>query len=114
MSAGMLYLADETTGIWRIAADPEADTTRELMELVAPRGKLGSEVKGLALHQAAGLNYLLAADEEAAAVHVYALPAGKHLGQFKLGWFRGREVRGHLGRRIRCRTPDVGLDAGGG
>jgi 3-phytase len=60
------------------------DVSRELLELTAPRGKLGEEVKGLALLQGQGATWLLAADEDAAAVHVYSFEAGGYLGSFKL------------------------------
>ncbi len=84
-SAQVVYVADEAVGIWRIAAEPEADLAdRELLDLTAPRGHLGEEVKGLALRHGATTTYLLAADEDAAAVHVYELPKGTHVGQFSL------------------------------
>ena len=80
-----VYVADEKVGIWRIAAEPEADPAdRELLDLTAPRGHLGEEVKGLALRHEAEATYLLAVDEDAAAVHVYELPKGTHVGQFRL------------------------------
>ena len=81
----VVYVADEKVGIWRIAAEPEADpAARELLDLTAPRGHLGEEVKGLALRHGATTTYLLAVDEDAAAVHVYELPKGTHVGQFML------------------------------
>lgn len=81
----VVYVADEAVGIWRIAAEPEADlAARELLDLTAPRGELGEEVKGLALLHGATTTYLLAADEDAAAVHVYQLPEGTQVGKFML------------------------------
>lgn len=81
----VVYVADEKVGIWRIAAEPEADlAARELLDLTAPRGHLGEEVKGLALRHGARANYLLAADEDAAAVYVYKLPEGTQVGKFTL------------------------------
>ena len=81
----VVYVADETVGIWRIAAEPEADLAdRELLDLTAPRGYLGEEVKGLALRHGETATYLLAVDEDAATVHVYELPKGTHVGQFTL------------------------------
>lgn len=79
----MLYVADEAIGIWRIAAEPEADLAdRELLDLTAPRGHLGEEVKGLSLLHSAGVTYLLAADEGAASVQVYDLGKRQYRGQF--------------------------------
>lgn len=81
----VLYVADESVGIWQIAAEPEADlASRALLLLTPPRGTLGEEVKGLALRHGATATYLLAADEEAASVHVYRLPEGRPVGQFSL------------------------------
>lgn len=81
----VIYVADESIGIWRIAAEPEADLAdRSLVAMTAPRGQLGEEVKGLALRHGATATYLLAADEDAAAVHVYELPEGTRVGQFTL------------------------------
>jgi 3-phytase len=81
----VVYVADETVGIWRIAAEPEADLAdRELLVLTAPRGPLGEEVKGLALRHGATSTYLLAADEDAASVRVFKLPEGTAVGQFTL------------------------------
>ncbi len=86
----VVYVADESIGIWRIGAEPEADlAARELLDLTAPRGKLGEQVKGLALRQGATADYLLAADEDAATVHVYKLPEGAPVGQFTLAGVEG-------------------------
>jgi 3-phytase len=79
-----IYIADEQVGIWKIHAEPEADVARQLLELNAPRGRLGEEVKGLALLRGQGATWLLAADEDAATVHVYSFEAGGHLGSFTL------------------------------
>ncbi len=83
-ASGTLYLADETVGIWRLAADPETDTTRELVALVAPRGPLGDAVQAIASLQWGGTSYLLAADEDGARIHVLALPEARHAGSFTL------------------------------
>jgi 3-phytase len=81
----MVYVADESIGIWRMGAEPEADlAARELLDLTAPRGKLGEQVKGLAFRHGETASWLLAADEDAAAVHVYKMPEGTPVGQFTL------------------------------
>ena len=81
---GQLYLADESTGLWRIGAEPESDTTRELIELVAPRGTLGEAVGAVALVRSGGAAYLLAADAGAPDVHVLALPQARPVGRFAM------------------------------
>jgi 3-phytase len=59
----MLYVAEESVGIWRFGAEPESDTTREPVALVAPWGSLSEEVKGIGLYTVdAGTSYLVAAD----------------------------------------------------
>ena len=44
-----LYFADETLGVFRLPADPEAETERKPIDLVKPYGNLDAEPKGLAL-----------------------------------------------------------------
>ncbi len=61
--AAALYVAEEEVGIWRFGAEPESDTTREPVALVAPWGLLSDEVKGIAVyHVDAETAYLVAAD----------------------------------------------------
>jgi 3-phytase len=79
----MLYVSEESTGIWRYGAEPESDTTRELIDVRAPWGSLGDDLKGIAIYPVdAELSYLLAADAAEGLVLVYALPAGERLGSF--------------------------------
>ena len=43
---GMLYLAEEGMGIWRMGAEPESDTTREPVDLRTPWGSLSDAGQG--------------------------------------------------------------------
>jgi 3-phytase len=80
---GMLYVSEETTGVWRFGAEPESDTTRELVDVRAPWGTLGEELKGMAIYPVnAGLSYLLVADAGAGQMIVYELPEGKRQASF--------------------------------
>jgi 3-phytase len=78
-----LYVTEETVGIWKLAAEPESDTTRELVDLAGARGHLTDEVKGVAIHQAdEPQSYLLAADVGGGRVNVYSTDDDKYLGSF--------------------------------
>ncbi len=58
-----LYVAEENVGIWRFGAEPESDTTREPVALIAPWGLLSDEVKGVGIYKAdPETAYLIAAD----------------------------------------------------
>ncbi len=58
-----LYVAEEEVGIWRFGAEPESDTTREPVTLVAPWGALSDEVKGIGIYRVdPETAYLVAAD----------------------------------------------------
>ena len=81
---GAIYFSEEQVGIWKIAAEPEADATRLAVDLIAPRGGLHEEVKGLAIHRDAGTAYLVAVDAGDGAFNVYALN-GERAGSFKVG-----------------------------
>lgn len=83
--AGEVFFSEESVGIWRVAAEPEADAARTPVDLVEPRGTLHEEVKGLALYRAEGLGtYLVAADAGAGAFNVYK-PDGERAGTFSVG-----------------------------
>jgi 3-phytase len=80
-----VYFSEESVGIWRVAAEPEADAARTAVDLVEPRGTLHEEVKGLAIHRGAGQGpYLVAADAGAGAFNVYELD-GQRAGVFSIG-----------------------------
>lgn len=80
---GALYVAEETAGIWRIDAEPETDPARIAVDLVAPLGRLGEEVKGLALlRPAAGGAWLIASDAADNRFALYDLDAGTFAGRF--------------------------------
>ncbi|KAF1721452.1 phytase [Pseudoxanthomonas wuyuanensis] len=68
---GNVYASEETVGIWRFSADPEADVAATLVD--APRlGHIDEEVGGLALYDGTdGARWLLASDVSAGRVNVY-------------------------------------------
>ncbi len=68
---GTLYAAEETVGIWRFNANPEADAAATLID--SPRaGHIAEEVGGLALHDGGdGSRWLIAADSSAGRLNVY-------------------------------------------
>jgi 3-phytase len=71
-----VYFSEESVGVWSVAAEPESDTAREAVDLVAPRGGLSEEVKGVAVHRATnGSAFLMARDADG--FLVYALPGGE-------------------------------------
>lgn len=68
---GDLYVSQQSVGIWRFRADPEADATPVLID--APRlGRITEEVGGLALYDGGdGARYLIAADASGGRLYVY-------------------------------------------
>jgi 3-phytase len=80
-----VYVTEETTGIWKLPAEPETDAARELVDTLGPRGQLGEEVKGIALYPLdAKRAFLLAADVAAGRINVYSTGNSKYLGSFSL------------------------------
>jgi 3-phytase len=68
-----VYFSEESVGVWSVAAEPESDPAREAVDLIAPRGGLSEEVKGVAVHRAAnGPTFLIARDADGFVA--YALP----------------------------------------
>src|SRR3546814_81370 len=68
---GQVYASEETVGIWRFDADPEADVSATLVD--TPRlGHIEEAVGGLALHDGGeGSRWLLASDASAGRINVY-------------------------------------------
>jgi 3-phytase len=82
-ATGEVYFSEESVGIWRVAAEPEADAARTPVDLVEPRGTLHEEVKGLAIYRRDAQSYLVAADAGAGAFNVYGSD-GRLVGAFRV------------------------------
>ena len=70
-SDGQVYAAEETVGIWRFTADPEADVAAALID--SPRsGRFAEEIGGLAIHDGGdGARWLIASDANGSRLNVY-------------------------------------------
>ena len=69
-----VFVAVETTGLWRLGAEPESDATPMQLDALAPFGTIDEEVKGLALYRAdAATGLLLAVDVGQGSLRVYDL-----------------------------------------
>ncbi|KFN49464.1 phytase [Arenimonas composti] len=68
---GMVYATEEAVGVWRFAADPEADIAAALVE--SPRsGRLAGETKGVAIVDGGdGHEWLLVSDTDGGRINVY-------------------------------------------
>lgn len=94
-AAGEVFVAEETVGIWRLAAEPETDAERKAVDLVAPFGRIAEEVKGLAVYRAdADTAYLIAGDVNAERYLVYGTADGGFLGSFAVGSSGGIDAVG--------------------
>ncbi len=67
-----VYFSEESVGVWSVAAEPESDTAREALDLVAPRGGISEEVKGVAVHRANGSAFVIARDADGFIVYSLA------------------------------------------
>ena len=68
---GDLYVSEERAGIWKFAAEPDADTTGRLIARVGEHG-LTADVEGLALYYASGgRGYLIASSQGSSTFNVY-------------------------------------------
>jgi len=83
--SGSVYVAEETVGIWKLAAEPETEAERSAVDLVSPFGTLKEEVKGIAVYRVdASTAYLIATDAGDESYAVYNLDDHKLLGRFKV------------------------------
>lgn len=70
-ASGALYISEQSIGVWRFDADPEAETIPTLIDAVR-LGRLTEEVGGVALYDGGpGARYLIASNASASTFHVY-------------------------------------------
>lgn len=68
---GLLYASEETVGVWRFNADPEADVDATLIDS-ARFGELGGEIGGIALYDGGeGAQWLIVSGEESGRLLIY-------------------------------------------
>ncbi len=80
-----MYYGDEALGVMSLPVEPETDAMRSVIDLVAPRGGIAEEVKGLAIARGAdGKALLLVSDVSAERLSVYDVD-GKLQGRFQVG-----------------------------
>ena len=48
-ATGALYISEEDVGLWRYGAEPDAGTTRTLVDAVTPTGHIARDAEGIAL-----------------------------------------------------------------
>ena len=71
-AAQTVVVSVETTGLWRLAAEPESDATPMQIDALAPFGTIEEEVKGVAIYRAdAATAYVLAADIGQGVLRIY-------------------------------------------
>jgi 3-phytase len=93
-ASATMYYGDESIGVLSVPVDPETDPTRLLFELVAPRGGIAEEVKGLALAEGTdGNSLLIVSDVSAERLSVYALD-GALKGRLQIGAGKGIDAVG--------------------
>ncbi|MDX2140327.1 MAG: phytase [Chloroflexota bacterium] len=81
---GMLYVGEETVGIWRYGAQPDAGDAREMVDSTGADGNLIADVEGLAIYYAAdGEGYLVASSQGSSEFVLYdrAVP-NAYVGRF--------------------------------
>jgi 3-phytase len=69
-ATGALYVAEQSVGVWRFEADPEAEVVPQLID-AARLGRITGEVGGLAVYNAGEASYLIASDASANRFHLY-------------------------------------------
>ena len=84
--AGWFYLGEETVGIWKFGAEPDAGEAGELIAPVSGSGPLVGQVEGLTLaYGAGGAGYLIASSQGDSSFAVFRREgANAYVGSFKI------------------------------
>ncbi|GMW00797.1 MAG: hypothetical protein AMXMBFR84_19340 [Candidatus Hydrogenedentota bacterium] len=83
----VLYVGEETRGIWRFNAEPNAGDERIAVDTVRPDGRLTADIEGLALYaKPDGKGYLVASCQGSNEFAVYSRELGNAFaGSFQVG-----------------------------
>jgi 3-phytase len=83
---GHLYVGEETTGVWRYGAEPEAGDARVRVDRCGKGGKLAADVEGLAIFDAGeGTGYLIASSQGNDSFVLYdRVPPNAYVGTFRI------------------------------
>ena len=83
---GAIYIAEQAVGVWKFGAEPEADTTPQLID-AARLGRITEEAGGIAVYDGGpGARYLIVSNASANSFHVYNRDKDEaFLGSFTLG-----------------------------
>ena len=80
---GALYAGEETGGLWKYGAEPDAGTARTMLDTTDSGGRLTADLEGLAIYYAAGGGgYLLASNQGANEFMIYDRRSGAFLDRF--------------------------------
>lgn len=84
---GILYVAQELVGLWRMPADPASPVARSLVDTAGPGGKLAADVEGVDIYQRAdGTGYLIVSAQGESRFNVYdRAGSNAYRGTFRVG-----------------------------
>ncbi|MGH2380979.1 MAG: phytase [Candidatus Limnocylindria bacterium] len=116
-AAGNVLFSEESTGIWRVSADPDAPEQRELVAAANDGGRLTPDVEGLAIAAYPdGRRFLIASsqgDDRFVAYRLDPLPAVDYVGEFSIVGPDGDDVTHTDGVEVTTQTLGPGALEGG-
>jgi 3-phytase len=80
----VVYFGEESTGIWRLAAEPDDDGEATLVDGTGSDGNLAADVEGLAIASDMGGGVLIASSQGDDRYVVYRLEDGEYLATFTI------------------------------
>jgi 3-phytase len=88
---GLLYVGEESEGVWRYGAEPDAGTARALVDSTGSGGNLTADVEGLSIYYTrGGGGYLIASSQGSSEYVVYdRAPDNGHVLTFQIGAANG-------------------------
>jgi len=83
----VFYIAEEEAGIWKLAAEPDSEPKPQLVESVAPKGRIAADAEGLCIYDAGdGKGYLLASSQGDSTFAIFdRVGANAYIGSFSIG-----------------------------
>ena len=75
-----VYFSQEPVGVFKINAEPESETEKQVIDVVQPLGRYVSDIKGIAIHESGVGGHLLVSDADESRLQVYDLESSEHVG----------------------------------
>jgi 3-phytase len=79
-----IFYSQETVGVAKLNAEPESEAEVEYIDFSSPHGRFTGDVKGVALYEYDGGDYLIVSDADVSRLQVYDVASHEYIGALSI------------------------------